>query len=879
MRGRILDAMADFILARPWWIITAALILAALAGAHAAINLDLNADTDDLIASDRPFMSEYRRFLEDFGDLEYIYIVVDAGRDREQGERCVVELVRKLREIEALPGVSGWIEPAEQLRIATRAMPENELEGLARASEAIPLLLSKPDAAAAIETASAMLRRALAPDAPQERREAMGAAAVLALEQIASTPEMAMAGDEPLPRRFLESDTGRMLFVEIMPVKDYGTLAVIAEPLRQIRAVMDEVRPQFPDVEIGLTGRPALQADELATSDRDMRRAATLALLLCSGLIILALRTVVRPLLAVGAFLMAGAWTYGAATVMIGHLNLLSVVFVLVLVGVGLDYGVHMISRFNEFRAKRPLSGALRGVMRTAATGNITGALTSCAVFFMALFTDFQGLRELGLIAGVGLLLCLVAMSFVLPALFVATDRTPQTVRGDMPTPIELPMRRFERALIDRPWHVLALVGVISALLAVLPGGAGFEYNLLELQSEGLEAVEWEERIRKDSVASTWFGAVIVDEMHEIPGVLARSDEMETIGAGRSVLDIVRLDTPERRRWRDKLQEAADAPAPVDPMQAGDAGRVRRALDDALPRVQGMAELARMASPEDALALKSLHARLVERRRALDEDPESTLARINEALDVAGERLRIMLDGDALPLREALPDALREQFISKSGRFLVMLHPREDVWEYEPMERFVADLRAVDPDVTGVPITHFESLGEMRDGFVRMSLLAILCVTVFLMIDFRRIVDTLFTLIALGLGVLWTVEAMGALGVSFNLANFFALPLLIGLGVDGSVHILHRYHEQEDTERRFQMGATRRAVILTAVTTAVGFGCLLIAQHRGLRSLGVMMIIGSVACMAASVLILPALLSARDRVQGTLARRRGERSG
>jgi predicted RND superfamily exporter protein len=191
-----------------------------------------------------------------------------------------------------------------------------------------------------------------------------------------------------------------------------------------------------------------------------------------------------------------------------------------------------------------------------------------------------------------------------------------------------------------------------------------------------------------------------------------------------------------------------------------------------------------------------------------------------------------------------------------------MLHPKEDVWEYEPMQRFIGDLRAVDANVTGVPITHFESLGEMQRAFLLMSLLALGAIIVLLAIDFRSVIDVALALTPLPLGLIWMLEIMALIGVSFNLANFFAVPMLIGLSVDSAVHILHRYHESGD---RLNMGHTRRAVILTALTTIIGFGALIIAHHRGLRSLGLVMAIGSTSCMLASVIVLPALLAWRER--------------
>src|SRR6185503_14037300 len=150
---------------------------------------------------------------------------------------------------------------------------------------------------------------------------------------------------------YFKSDTGKLSFITIDPVKDYSSLSVIEQPLREIRSAIADAKLKFPGVEIGLTGKPVLQADEMATSNDDMTRASIAAFALCAILFMLMIGGFLRPLLAMIAFIIGAAWTYGFAALFIGQLNLLSIVFMLVLVGVGLDYGVHVNSRYNEWRS------------------------------------------------------------------------------------------------------------------------------------------------------------------------------------------------------------------------------------------------------------------------------------------------------------------------------------------------------------------------------------------------------------------------------------------------------------------------------------------------------------------------------------------------
>ncbi|MBQ72004.1 MAG: RND transporter, partial [Planctomycetaceae bacterium] len=163
------------------------------------------------------------------------------------------------------------------------------------------------------------------------------------------------------------------------------------------------------------------------------------------------------------------------------------------------------------------------------------------------------------------------------------------------------------------------------------------------------------------------------------------------------------------------------------------------------------------------------------------------------------------------------------------------------------------------PEVTGVPITQYESLRDMRSAFLEMAVLSSILVLVLLTIDFRRVRPVIIAMIVLTVGLVWTIGVTSAIGVHLNVANFFAIPILIGIGIDSSIHMLHRADECGRGPLDFR--GTRGAVVLTALTTGIGFGSLVFARHRGLESLGMVMAIGSACCLLSTVILLPSLTS------------------
>jgi uncharacterized protein len=174
---------------------------------------------------------------------------------------------------------------------------------------------------------------------------------------------------------------------------------------------------------------------------------------------------------------------------------------------------------------------------------------------------------------------------------------------------------------------------------------------------------------------------------------------------------------------------------------------------------------------------------------------------------------------------------------------------------------FLADVRRVDPDVTGFPVAYFEITREIRDGFAQAALLAALAVLAVLLIDLRSVSFALLAAVPVGLGAVWMVGLMGLFAIPFNLANVVVVPLILGIGIDNGIHVVHRFRAEGCRDAHHAIQGTFRALTLTSLTSMAGFGALVLANHRGLQSLGVLMVVGLASCWVAAVVLLPALLT------------------
>lgn len=823
--------LADLVLSRPRVVLLIGTVLAIAGAVAGVLGVRFDADTDSLISADRPFMMDYESFKARFGDLERIWVVVDAGDDEAAGARVVDWLEPRLQALD-LPQVAARITAAEQARLVSWAAPPDEVEAIAGACSLLAKAKDGPDALLHAAAQDLQDTDATFGDYVAHRRKIVGAA-VTAITVLVG--EGGPCEDTVGKDRYLTSPSGRLSFIGILPEKDYSTLAVIEAPLASIRVVLSKARDAFPDVDIGLTGKPVIQADEMRVTQDDMQLAAIVAIVLVSALVMLILREVKRPLLTIIAFSLAVGWTWGFVAVAIGRLTLLSIVFLLVMIGVGLDFGVHVVSRHAALRGTNSREKTMYILLKTTIRSNMVAALTSVAVFLAALITNFRGLQELGIIAAAGIVLSVLAMSTVLPALLVVFDR-----HVSHPARVPPPPRP--------PRHRLL---VLSVALVTGIGGWGiarnlhFETNLMALQAPGLQAGIWERRIAADAGAPTWFGAMQARDLAHAAELVRLAANEPEIGSLDGILSVVSAPDPVRTQARAQLASCGEGVAANAQVQIPESGDAR---DLAVSGLRGLAMQAKAIMPDRAAVLGVLADRLA--------------AMSQEELNSAAHRTAVFFDGvragAAASLRDVLPLAMRSASMAPDGTLLVMAHPRHDVWDETAMSSFVDALRRVDANVTGVPITHLESLRDMKRGFLLMTGVAAIAVFVILLVESRRLREPLVCMGALVVAGGWMLGVATLVGLPLNLANFFAVPVLIGLGVDGAIHVAHRRRKIETD------GATRRAVLLTSLTTMVGFGSLMLASHRGQASLGALMLIGCLACLLSSLFVVPAALRPRS---------------
>ena len=571
---------------------------------------------------------------------------------------------------------------------------------------------------------------------------------------------------------------------------------------------------------------------------------------------IIAYRGVIKPLLAVFSLLIALCWSIGWATLVVGHLNILTIVFATILIGLGIDFGIHILERYKEER----MSGgdvlhALQKTVQGTGRGNFAGAVTTAMAFGGMIFTDFIGIVELGKISGGGIFFCMISMILVLPALISLEEK----IRKPKYSQEQFEWRGSWLEIFFKNYYLTIFVSMILFIASLFSlRTLVFDYNLLNLQAHGTDAVKYEMKVIEEAGRSAWSVAVLADSLEETIKKHHALEKLSTVGNVESIASIFPEDQKKKIEYIKELRPVvknlkvkAEVSSVSQPSLIKTMRKIRFKLQGK-EDTGGVAEARQLA------------------QRFLDESEEQSVEIAEKRLnkfsgnlfaDYRDKIADLKMNVDVVPVSVAeIPESLRKRYVSRNGVYLITAYPSVDVWNIGQREEFVKQLRQVDPSVTGNAIHMFESTRLMRDGYIQGGIYAMVAIFIYILVSFGNIRATLIVLLPVVVGSMWTLGIMDLVGVSLNLANLVILPLIIGIGVVNGVHIVHRYREETDKSINILSKSTGQGVVLSSLTTMIGFGSLMVADHQGVYSLGLVLTLGVGCCLMASITVLPSIL-------------------
>ena len=927
--GHLLRSWTALVTQHPIALLTVIVLACVVCSYAASEKLGFKTKRADLINPSTAYHQRWLKFTEEFGDAGDLVVVVE-GQEPAELQAAMNDLGLQLQqEPEFFSDVLYRVDTRGLQRKGLQYLPPEQLEQiLTRLEEFSPVLhgkwnvltlnklfqglhyqidrsLQEPDgqvtAALQLELGTQLTR---------------GLTAFLKDGQSYQSPWSSLWPMDSLAKnagpgvRYNLNKEGTLGFILCKTVGDDAGFQGAKLPIERVRTLIQAAAPKHPAVQISLTGIPVLEYDEMRSSEWAMILESIVSYTGVGILLVLGFRGLRFPILALTMLGVATTLSFGLTTTTVGHLNILSVSFVAIVVGLGIDYAILYISKFLEFRQQgHPVPQALVETSSAIGPGILTAAATTSIAFFSAVFTDFLGVSELGLIAGGGILLCALAAFTFLPASLSLIERffTPSR----MPSPFE------GKTLRSLTWQYPGLVTIVAWAFVGLIGGYGwrvtYDYNLMNLQADGIESVEVQQRIAAKSDNGLLFAVSLADtpqQALELKRKLAALPSVHHVDEIASALPSQSHQETELlvqgiQVWLRNLPDQMPTVTPVDPAAFH----------------HTLAQLTEMLNAANVAPAQELADQVQELRETLH-----TKAGIQQVRGLMEYQQRIVGDlyhrfrglshvADPTPVSSAdLPEALRHRFVGKSGKWLLQIYPREEIWAIEPLQRFIDDVRSVDPLVTGVPLQNFDASRQIRDSYATVAMYALfasyfillldflslrhvlmglmipaaavsalawglqqagqpvdytvlgityllMTLTWFACIEFSGFVNVLLSLMPPLVGAVLTLGVLGLLDIP---ANLIILPLILGIGVDNGVHVMHDFRQQQ--LGRYQTSPSLiNALFLTSMSNMAGFSSMILAAHRGLRSIGLVLTIGVGCCLFVSVVLLPAMLTLWSR--------------
>ena len=855
MLNRLLVGLAEFGRRHALFVVLAGCALAAFSAFYAAGHLDVSTDTDLMFSPSLPWRQRAVEFNKNFPQFRDLLVAVIDAQEPEEADATAAALADALAKDHAhfitvrRPDASPFLRKEGLLFLDTKQLTEL----MDRTIDAQPFLgqLVADPSARGLFSALALLGMGVS------RGDVDLGPYTAALEAFHQAMADVLAG-RPRPLSWqlllgggLSDRAGKYRFVLVQPKQDFGALqpgGAATEAMRQVIAGLEFVKSGAARVRI--TGQVALADEEFASVVQGAVIGLVGSVALITLWLFLAVRTwrLIVPILAtLGLGLML---TLLFAAVAVGTLNLVSVGFGVLFVGIAVDFAIQFSVRYRERRFEYPdPADAMR--QNAARTGDqiLVAAAATAAGFLGFVPTDFSGVAELGLIAGVGMLIAFVCTIGFLPAVITLCRPAGEKVVVGFAW-----LAPFDPLIVRHRWPILAVFAALAVLALAAAPRLAFDSDPLHTKDPNTEAMRTLYDLMDNPVTNPYSVDILAPNVTDAAALRTRLKTLPSVSKVITIESFVPDDQPA------KLAIIADADsilaptllareeaAPITP------GQIRLAAKAALAQI----DPALVTLPKDH-KLAAIAADL----RQLQAAPDAMLLACNSALTRflpdQLDRLRSALSAGPVTLA-SIPQDVARDWMLPDGRARMQVMPTPQVRGSLGLRQFVDQVTSVAPDAGGPAVT-IEATSETIVGAFRLAaIIAVVAITVILAVSLRRLLDVVLVLAPLLLSALLTLLVAVLLPLPLNFANIIALPLLLGVGVSFNVYFVMNWREG----RPLVLGsATARAIVFSALTTGTAFGSLALSAHPGTASMGELLLISLGCTLVASLVFIPALLAA-----------------
>jgi len=661
-----------------------------------------------------------------------------------------------------------------------------------------------------------------------------------------------------------------------------------------IQTMVDDLLQDYPSLSAGLTGFIPIGHDEMVYSAQSLSDTTFIALIAILILLIISLRMWVAPVFAILNLIIGIIWAIGITALLIGQLNIMTQMMSVILLGLGIDFSIHIISGFTEWRAAGDsIASAMEKTFLKSGKGVVTGGLTTAFAFLTLIISSSRGMKEMGLATGFGLLAILFTTMLLLPIMLVFREQRIEKKRAQGKTKKKFVQRDISLKFLGSTgvWFgknytfTILLAIIVTILLGWAASEITFDTNYMNIEPEGLISVALQDTVMDKFDLSMDYAMILTNDVNQSRELAKKCKDLGSV----AITDDISLYLPSENEQQKRIPHIKEIAQLMKSarikkgIRTGEIEKFKNELDRLQMNIIEMQDMAFLGGqdkvdnkckaivgdPEDPNSA-NLILNLLE---LIEEDEKKSAKNLskfhNEFAPYFKESVTQMCSTEPIKLEE-LPVTILDRYSNKSrDQFLVTAFPGGPIWsDSDFLHRFADDLESVSEKATGMaPV--FRALIEIigMDGR-NAVLLTLLIVFLLLWFDFRNALHALIAMIPLAVGIFWMVGLMKLTGQQLTVMNIMGLPMIVGIGIDDGVHVVHRWIHEGKHKIHTIFSSTGKAILLTSLTTMLAFGSLIFSIWRGLGHLGAALFVGVCACFLTSVIVLPGIIGFIERGKG-----------
>ncbi len=844
------------ILRYPWLLLLLTVIACGISLNYTINNLGVNTNTAEMLSEDLPFQQNRKRVETAFPqDTAAILLVVEA-QTPEETSQAAGRLAEKLR-LKKDKFDSVYI-PTENEFFKQQALlylEVDELEELAtKLTDAQPFIghLAQNYHLQGLFGIITEALKQKDDSLPMDLEPLLSAINASVSAQIQKQPHH-LSWQDLLASNKLNSENRRTMVIA-KPKMNFNEIMPAENSLLSARETVKGMMAETQGLRIRMTGETALEHEELESVTEGAAIAGIVSLVLVCASLWFGLRSVKLLISTFIALIFGLILTAGFAAFAIGHLNLISIAFAVLYIGLGVDYAIHVCLRYRECRTQGMENReAINNSIHTVGFSIFLCALTTSLGFLAFIPTDYAGVSELGVISGMGMFIGLTISLTVLPALL-----TVFSIKNVEP----LHSPHTPSWIANFPFHFSKPIKVFSLLFAAISAAAlthlTFDSNPINLRDPTSESVTTIKELLKSDTDSPFALSALSDDLKQAQELAGRLQTLETVNDAIVLTDLVAKEQDEKLYIIEELDMILGHQLNQF-KESGDKPDTRKALLEFSEEI----DKALQEKPQhpSRATLAQLKTNLQNFIAQADSDAANAYPALEDnilgLLPYTMTRLRTSLTATGYTL-EDLPRYLTQHWLSDDGLYRILITPAQDQNIPANQKKFVKEVQSVDNTVTGLPVADQASGVAVVNAFVEAFSGALIAIVLLLLLILRNIRNTLLVICPLLLGALLTGATNVALDNVFNFANIIALPLLMGMGVDSGIHVMHRLHVGLHDDENLLQTSTARGVMFSSLTTMCSFSSLAFTPHVGTASMGLLLAIGIFFTLICTLIVLPA---------------------